>query len=298
MEEKSSSISFETLEEQREAIDWLAVTGSLYLADLSEIEKRLATELEDVENYFDSDPAYNAASRFALGTKVNSVTLAKVTDRIIRIAKKRPWRNIHFSMIRRRVEVELMWRQGLSLVIANYLDGTSYKLATETKATANRIADLLARLESELESLEASQLLDSAFLPVMNWKARHEMQGLQVFFQSDEIQKSFSFRKDRHLLGRITARELLLANKWAFHTEYKKVALILMGSSAFKTPIDIEVKTLERIWAKRDEQQWAINDAYREAREVRRMGRDKRPRKKRLHSDPPIPNPTRFTFGD
>jgi len=170
MEEKYRSyrsLPFESAEEQRKTLDWLTMAGQIYRADLNKTTNCLASEFKDVDNYWAADPAYKLASRLVLTSNSDKDAFTTVTERITQITKSRPWRTIPFNMIRRRIEAELKWRQALALTIANYLDGTSYQIATELKPTASRIAELLTCLENELEKPEALHLLDLPDWPVM-----------------------------------------------------------------------------------------------------------------------------------
>lgn len=290
-----SSLAFESEQDRQNALKWLELTQPVYQKDLARVESQLERDFKDVTDYWKSDHAYNTARRRVGDNESPASWLPWLIGQITDLALKYERDLLLFKTVRRFAEAELRWKQGLSLAVANYLDGTSYRVATEAKASATRIAELLSELENELQNPAARHLLDLTQWPGMGHRTRDDLRRVKCYMQSEELQQSFSFRNDKHLLGRITAGDILAANNWAFKRPRTDLAFILLGLSAFESPIDLEPKTLERVWARHKQQQWAIGGANHEAHI---QPRDKKSTRKSLFSVRSIPNSIRPTSGD
>jgi len=294
-----STLAFESEEERQDTMKWLELTQPVYQKDLTRIESQLEKDFKDVSDYWKRDHAYNTARRRVADYESPASWLPWLIGRITDLAVKYERPLFLFKTVRRFAETELRWKQGLSLAVANYLDGTSYRITTEAKASAIRIADLLSELETELQQPAAAHLLEMNRSTTVAPRTKKQLHQLKLFFQRAELQKSLNFRNDKHLLNRITAGDILEANDWAFKNPRKDLAFILLGLSAFDSPIELEPKTIERVWVKRKEQQKAVDCCDLDAHfEMKELSMDRSTTKKRRTSDPLIPNPTRSISGD
>jgi hypothetical protein len=291
-------LPFQTKSERQGTREWLENLKPIYRRDLLEIEERLATEFEEVAKFWRDDAAFNTARQRVFRyqpTEQPIDRLSGIIDGVADLSHKYMKSRLTFRKIRRFAEAELRWRQGLSLAIANYLDRTSFQITVHAKSTANRVRELLEKLDRELNKTETLFLLDLADWPVMGRRVRKDLSRFREFLADDGLQTALSFRKDENLLNRTTAKEILLANNWAFGNERKDAAFILLGLSAFESPLDLEQKTLERVWAKWAEQKSQIQYANHDAK---LLVTDRKTPRKDPFSDPLIPNPSRPTFGD
>jgi hypothetical protein len=267
----------------------------------SELESCLANQFEDVEKYWNEDSAFMAASHRLLkrGSKrpapeIDRVkfpyevdSLLSAVDLIVtrtqrshrrqtlhsreqwdqmsaesRPVWKEPSANFCFDDIRKLVEVDIKWKQALAIVIANHLERASYKLTQKAKDTAKKLASLLSEFNAEIEKPEAKYLLSlGGSLVRLGAHNMADLKRLEGFLASESLMPALGYREDKHLLARTTAQEIMFANQWALNNERKDLAFILLGLSAFEEPLDIEQKTLERIWKKANANNSLIMDA-------------------------------------
>lgn len=286
-------LPFQTEADRKGSLEWLEHLTPVYRADLNKIEKRLTAEFEEVANFWRADPAFNTARQrvFKYQSHEQAIDrLPAIIDGVAKLSHKYMKPNLKFKTVRRFAESELRWRQALSLTLANHNERTSYQITMEAKNTAQKVADLLTNLQVELNKAEAMYLLDLAEWPVMGRGVRRDLSRLREFLVDEGLLSALSIRRDDNLLNRTTAKELLIANHWAFGSERKGAAFILLGLSAFESPLDLEQKTLERVWTKWGEQQTQIRFANLDAHLL--MTDRKAPRRDPI-SDPLIPNPER-----
>ncbi|MBZ2170384.1 hypothetical protein [Marinobacter sp. F4216] len=281
------SLEFDSPEQQQRTREWLTWIGSDYKQSHSTTLERLNSEYADVSSYWASDPAYALAKRKVLARSEEQHPFDAVTERVLGIAKARCWQSIPFTLIRKYTEANLKWQQALSLTAANFLDGTSYRIAVEARESVIRASELLDSLDKELEKPELAYFSDLPEWPAGNELAKRYLKGLKRYLQSEPFQKSLKRRKDKDLLARITANELFEANYWAFGKEYKSVVFILLGLSVFDEALGLEPKTLERISSKRDDLRLAMQNAWSDSR---RQASDRKTSRLNVYSDPRIPN--------
>jgi hypothetical protein len=296
-----------------------------------EFEGCLASQFEDVEKYWQGDSAFIAAShRLPKGSGKQSTTeidrlklpyeddlLLSAVDRIatrerdkleylnssvfrerwlrMRTASKRTWRepstSFSFADIRKLAEVDIKWKQALSIVIANYLERASFKLTQQAKETAKKLASLISELNAEIEKPEAKYLLSlGGSIIGVNHHSMVGFKKLEGFLASESLTPALSYREDKHLLHRTTAQEIMFANRWALDDERKDLAFILLGLAAFEETLGVEQKTLERIWKKANANNSLIKSAAYDGHRHQKEYRDTKAPEKYQFSVPNIPN--------
>jgi hypothetical protein len=297
---------------------------------LSELEGCLADQFNDVEKYWMEDSAFIAANHRLLkrnGARPTSgiykiklldnqdslfLTVNKVATRALNFYeyqvssapsaydelmlrkwpdyKREPKADFDFNEVRKIAEVDIRWKQALAIVIANYLDRASYKLTQKTKDSAKKLASLISELNAEIEKPEAKYLLSLDGSVGLNFHHKTALKRLEGFLTSESLGPALSYREDNHLLHRTTAQEIMFANKWALYSERKELAFILLGLSAFKEPLDIEYKTLERIWKKANANTSLIKSASSDGHRQKIKYRDTNAPTNHHFSVPNIPN--------
>lgn len=201
------------------------------------------------------------------------------------------WAAFHFGDVRKLTEVGIKWKQALAIVIANHLDRASYKLTQAARDTAEKLAKLLSEFNAEIEKSEAKYLLSlGGYDANLNAHSMAGLKGLEGFLTSESLIPALGYRKDKHLLHRTTAQEIMFANQWALDNERKDLAYILLGLSAFEEPIGIEQKTLERIWKKANADSLLISSASYDGHQHEREYRDTNTPRNHHFSVPNIPN--------
>jgi hypothetical protein len=293
---------FTTPEQQKKSLAFLH--GSLlpdYRKILSQLESCLANQFEDVEKYWNEDSAFMAASHrllkrgskrpapkiYRVGFPYEGDSLLSAVDLVVTSTR------VSFCLgdIRELVEVEIKWRQALAIVIANHLERASYKLTQKAKDTAKKLASLLSEFNAEIEKPEAKYLLSlGGSLVSLNAHSMADLKRLEGFLASESLMPALGYREDKHLLDRTTAQEIMFANQWALNNERKDLAFILLGLSAFEEPLDIEQKTLERIWKKAKANNSLIKDASSAGHRYITKYRDTNATKNHTFSVPNIPN--------
>jgi len=324
------SLPFTTFEEQTESLALIhgSILPD-YRKLLSEFEGCLTGQFKDVENYWTEDSAFMAANHRLLkrsGTRPtpgiykvkrhdNVDSLLSTVDRVAtrelnrhkrfissafreRYLRRKPdskWAReptatFDFEKVRELVEADIKWKQALAIVIANYLDRASYKLTRQTKEVAKKLASLISELNAEIEKPEAKYLLSLGGSLLGVNASIDGLKGLEGFLASESLIPALGYREDKHLLHRTTAQEIMFANKWALDNERKDLAFILLGLAAFDEPLDIEQKTLERIWKKANVNNSLISEASNDGHRHKRAYRDTKPPRNHHFSVPNIPN--------
>jgi hypothetical protein len=323
------SLPFTTAEEQTESLALIhgSILPD-YRKLLSEFEDCLTGQFKDVENYWTEDSAFMAANHRLLkrsGTRPtpgiykvklhdNVDSLLSTVDRVATRelnrykyrtssafrerylrsfpdSKLEPRATFKFKEVRELAEADIKWKQALAIVIANYLDRASYKLTQQVKDTAKKLASLISEFNAEIEKPEAKYLL-SLGSPLFrsNSFSMAGLKGLEGFLASESLIPALSYREDKHLLHRTTAQEIMFANKWALDNERKDLAFILLGLAAFDEPLDIEQKTLERIWKKANANNSLIKNASYDGDRHEKAYRDIKTPQNHHFSVPNIPN--------
>ena len=196
-----------------------------------------------------------------------------------------------FGDFRKLTEVGIKWKQALAIVIANHLDRASYKLTQAARDTAEKLAKLLSEFNAEIEKPEAKYLLSlGGYGASSNVHSMAGLKGLEGFLTSESLISGLGYRKDRYLLHRTTAREIMFANQYALGSERKDLAFILLGLSAFEKPLEIEQKTLERIWKKANADDLLISSASYDGHQHIKEYRDTNTPRNHQFSVPNIPN--------
>ncbi|MBO6811711.1 MULTISPECIES: hypothetical protein [Marinobacter] len=226
-----------------------------YAGDLQSTLDDINEHHPNVSYFWDNDLAFRLALKKAKFTSDASTEflVRTVAERILHIWKKGGVKKFRIASVRKYMERSLKWALYLSLFAEKYLDGSLYKGAIEAREKVAEARSLAERLSNVLDSpgfayIESNMAFGGWGAKQLFDDTQKSLTLLQKTINAPELDAVTTHRKDRALEARLVASELLLVNYSTFKDGRKDLVPILMGMGFIDENIEIEAKTIERIW--------------------------------------------------
>ena len=271
------------------------ITGQ-YSRDFDRATKAIQRDNPTVSSFWSNDPAYRLALK-KTKLPVNGDTessAATVAWQAINYVLLEGFDFFVFNAVREQMEKNLEWQLGLSKFACRYLDGSLYRGAMEAREHVIEARALAERLSTLLESdglrYLTRQLPNSAHYTVQVMGDLQDRLPLLVqAIDAPEVEAVLKHRKDEAVLSRLVASELLVINYATFRDGRKDLVQLLSSLGFLDEDIEIEAKTIERVWNRlSSDKRNLANHLFSVRDNEREVLLDRRSRKKRRFSDPRV----------